>query len=631
MSTSDDPWVDEDAGASFDRTLFGRLLGYARPHARLFVLTFGVLAAVFALELALPALLRGAIDGPVQDALRARASAPETYEPAPHLRELWMWAGAYLACTALLFWLRAQEVAQLGRASQAVVHDLRARLFAHMQRMDLSWFDRRPTGSLVTRVTSDIENLNEMLTSGLVVLLFDVLKIAVVLVVLFTLDWRLASVVVALTPVLIGISLVFRGGARDAHRGVRKCLSDLNGYLQEALSGIRVVQVFRRERHVSQRFAGHLGRYLAANVRTVFLFALFFPAIDFVVTGIQGTSVWVGGELIVGQRLTYGLFLQFWFYLAMLLDPIRELGERYNILQSAFASAERVFGILDTRPSIAAPRGALAPAEFRGHVRFEHVSFAYPGGPPVLEDVSFEIAPGRTIAVVGATGAGKSTLVNLLLRFYDPTAGRITIDGIDLRELDLAVLRRHLGLVLQEDFLFTGSVRHNLVLDRAEVDEAALARALETSTASEVVARLPSGLDSPVAERGVTLSTGERELIAMARALAGDPRLVVLDEATSSVDSGTEARIERATRRLLRGRAALVIAHRLPTVREADEILVMHRGRLRERGTHAELLAQRGIYARLHAMQFRAEPAAPASAAAETKAAPASSPTGARR
>jgi ATP-binding cassette subfamily B protein len=473
-----------------------------------------------------------------------------------------------------------------------------------MQSLDLSFFDRRPTGALVTRVTSDVENLNEMFTSGIIVLMFDLLKVAFLLVILFTLDAELAFVVLAGTPFLIGISLAFRGGARNAHRAVRARLSRLNGYLQEVLQGIRVVQMFRRELEVSRRFAAHLAGYLKANLRTIFLFALFFPAIDFAVSAIQGSTLWVGGLSIVKGDLTYGEFVQFWFYVAMLVAPIRELGERYNILQSAFASAERIFDVLDTKPKVAdAPaRGAKQP--LIGHVRFENVSFTYDGTVEVLHDVSFEIPAGQTVAVVGATGAGKSTLVNLLLRFYDPTAGRITLDGVDLRELNLAELRRNFGLVLQEDFLFAGTVEENLVMDRPEVDEDSLELALEASRADEVIARLAGGLDARVAERGTTFSTGERQLLAIARALAGRPKIVILDEATASVDSGTEAKIEAATRELLAQRSALVVAHRLSTVRRADNILVMHRGKLREQGTHDELLAKGGIYARLYQLQF---------------------------
>ena len=598
-----DPHDDFVAGKSWDNHLMLRLLQYARPHAHLFAWSFVVLAGVFALDVLGPWMWRHVLDGPVQAAMNARALDPDA-DTSMHMSTFWKWIGAYLALVLGSIALRYFEIAQLNHTGQVVIADLRTKLFRHIQSLDLSFFDGRPTGSLVTRVTSDVENLNEMFTSGIVVLLFDLLKVVLLLALLFWLDWHLAAVVLAGTPVLIGISLYFRGGARDAHRAVRARLSRLNGYLQEVLQGVRVVQVFRREEQVSAKFADHLAHYLTANLRTIFLFAMFFPAIDFAATGIQAATLWVGGVSIVARELSYGEFVQFWFYVAMLVAPIRELGERYNILQSAFASAERVFQVLDTPAKVVGGPRVIEAAEVRGHVRFENVSFAYDGTTEVLSHVSFEIRPGETVAVVGATGAGKSTIVNLLLRFYEPAGGRITLDGIDLCELDLERLRSVFGLVLQEDFLFAGTVRENLVMDRLDVDEDALEIALDASRASELVDRLPGGLTAMVAERGATFSTGERQLLAMARALAGKPRIVILDEATASVDSNTESRIEDATDRLLAGRSALVVAHRLSTVRRADRILVMHRGQLRESGTHDELLAKDGIYARLHRLQF---------------------------
>lgn len=636
-SAGDDPFDDLVASKAWDSSLLRRMFAYARPHWSLFATSFLVLAVLFALDLAGPWVWRQALDGPIADAHAAREVGGAAADVAHEVQAFWIWVGAYLAIIALSIFFRYLEVAQLNKTGQVVIADLREQLFRHMQRLDLSFFDKRPTGALVTRVTSDVENLNEMFTSGIIVLLFDLLKVVALLGILFTLDWKLAVVVLSGTPFLIGVSLVFRGGARNAHRLVRARLSRLNGYLQEVLQGIRVVQVFRREKQVSARFGGLLHDYLLANLRTIFLFALFFPIIDLVVSAIQGSTLWVGGISISTGGLTYGEFVQFWFYVAMLVAPIRELGERYNVLQSAFASAERIFDILDTRsklksagrgPAVATAANALAdgsPADpaagngrlrrsdqragegMLGHVRFESVSFAYDAGVEVLSEVSFEIRPGETVAVVGATGAGKSTLVNLLMRFYDPTAGRISLDGVDLVEYDMDDLRRSCGLVLQEDFLFAGTIHENLVMEREDVSQESLELALEASRADELIGRLSGGIHAPVAERGATFSTGERQLLAIARALAGQPRIVILDEATASVDSGTEAQIEAATRQLLSGRSALVVAHRLSTVRRADRILVMHRGRLREEGTHDELLARNGVYARLYALQFSEE------------------------
>lgn len=598
------------ATKAWDSRLLWRLLSWARPHRKHFLFSAAILVALFAVALTGPYLWRLALDGPVKEMGEGGTDRQGALE------HLYVLAAAYAGLVAAHAVLSYFEVAQLARTGQLIIHDLRSALFAHIQTLDLSFVDERPTGSLVTRVTSDVENLSELFTSGLLVLFFDVFKILTLVALLFWVNQELALVVAALTPVLVIVSLLFRGGARRGFREVRAHLARLNGYLQEVLSGVRVVQVFRREARVSQRFDALLEPYLAANLKTIKLFALFFPAISLTVFAIQAAALKVGGTQLLGGELEFGAFYQFWIYLSMLVSPIRELGERYNVLQAAFASAERVFAILDSEPTVRAEPEHSTKASARSSpdlVRFEDVRFSYIEGTEILRGVSFSIPQGHTVAIVGPTGAGKSTIVNLLQRFHDPSAGRVLFNGEDLRAMDPRELRAACGLVLQDEFLFEGSVHENLVMGRSEVSEESLERALDMSYARDLTERLPDGLDEVLHERASQLSTGERQLLTIARALAGDPRLVILDEATSSVDSATEAKIEEATRNLLEGRSALVIAHRLSTIERADQILVLHRGEVREAGTHAELLRRGGLYARLYELQFSEEGEIPAS------------------
>ena len=611
MSETVDIHGDEIVSAkTLDYGLMRRLLPYATRHWPAFARSMGVLAAILACELVMGLLWKLAIDGPATSAVEQNAAALGI-DPAIQ-RSFIIIVLAYVACVVAKTCLSYLEVATLGRTGQLVVHDLRRDVFRHLVRLDVNWFDGRPTGSLVTRVTTDVENLSEMFTSGLVVIVFDLLKIVVILAVMFTISAKLALLTLLATPLMIAVSLLFRGGAREAFRMVRACASRQSGYLQEVLSGIRIVQAFGRESHVRAQYDELQENTYRAALKALLLFALFFPTITFVEALYKGGALWSFGTEVSEGRMTLGQFLQFWMYLYILLAPIRELGERYNVLQAAFASAERLFQILDTKSSITQPRDPVSAGRITaGHVRFEDVHFHYSPDVPVLRGVSFEIPPGHTVALVGATGAGKSTIVDLLLRFRDPVRGRITIDGVPLDQFAPAELRRHFGLVLQEDYLFHGTLRENLVMEREGVDEESLGIALEASRAGEVVSRREAGLESVVHERGAGYSQGERQLLAIARALAGNPHLVVLDEATASVDSGTEAWIEDATSRLLRGRSSLVVAHRLSTVRRADRILVLQHGELRESGTHDQLLAEDGLYARLYHLQFEGTARAP--------------------
>jgi len=595
-----DPVVDdlheETLGRAFDARMIARLAPFARAHLRPLLAGVAVLFVLFAAEVTAPYLLRLGVDGPIA---RGLASGDPGAEIVPFL----LHAGLFLLVLLLAGGFRYLEVSLMNRAGQGIVRDLRLALFEHFQRLPLAFYDRNAVGRLVTRVTSDVENVAEVFTAGAVLLLYDVVKVLGAGAVLLWIDVRLALVTFAFTPIVALVSLWFRGRARSSWREVRGALARLNAYLQEAISGIRVIQMFGQERKAKARFGEHVGRYRDANLRTVLYFALFFPLLDETIAGAWAAVLWVGGKEVLAGGLTIGLFLQFWWMMEYFFGPVRELGEKYNVMQAAMASAERVFRILDTEPTLAPPPAPRLPDRVRGAIEFDRVSFAYDGGPPVLRDVTFRVAPGETVAVVGPTGAGKSTLVSLLLRFYDVRDGSVRVDGLDVREWSPQELRRRIGLVLQDVFLFTGDVGENVRLGREEVSAERLSEAIRSVRADAVLERRGTGLATAVAERGVTFSAGERQLLAFARALAGEPAIVVLDEATANVDTETETRIREGIRTLLRGRTSLVIAHRLSTVKQADRILVLHRGEIREEGTHESLLRRGGLYARLYRIQ----------------------------
>ncbi len=600
MAASFDQYQDfETLGKAFDARLLRRLLPFTRPDLAAFALGLLLLFVITGLELLGPLILRHAIDGPVREGFAAA-------ERAPHLRALLLLAGLFLAAAALTLWARYQQLVILNRAGQRVLHRVRAAAFAHLQRLPVAFFDRNPTGRLVTRVTTDVETLNELFTSGAVTLIGDVVKILVFLAAAFFINPGLALIALLSVPVLAAAAAYFRGRALSAYRETRSAIARVNSYLGETIAGVQVLQASAREDKAFAVFAGHNRAFLCANLRTVLYFALFFPVVDGVSLAIQGGVFWRGGLDILGAHLTIGEFLQFWYYLNFIFEPLRELAERYNVLQSAMASAERLFKVLDAEPEAADAPRALAAEQLSGRVAFEDVRFAYRAGEPVLDGVSFSVQPGETVALVGATGGGKTTVTALLNRFYEPHSGRITIDGADIRTYRRAALRAALAYVPQDVFLFTGTVLDNLMMGGPGVTREQARAAARAIGAERLIQRLPDGYEQRLAERGANLSAGERQILSFARALAVDPAILILDEATANVDPETEEGIQRAIRTLLAGRTSIVVAHRLSTIRQAARILVLHRGRIREEGTHEQLLVRGGLYAALYHLQFAA-------------------------
>jgi ATP-binding cassette subfamily B multidrug efflux pump len=583
------PEEAEVQGRAYDARLVRRLLRYLGPYRRDLALSLALLLAIGLLELVGPYLTGVAID---------RFLTTGQWEGLGPLALL------YLGVLLLLFGLRYVQTYLLNRTGQRAMHDLRVELFAHLQRMGLRFFDRHPVGALMTRLTNDIEALNEALTSGVVAVLGDVITMVGISVVLVLLDWRLALITFLCLPLLYASSHWIQQRLRDSYRTIRVRLARLNANVQEAISGLAVIQLFGQERRALERFDALNRDHLAASQRSVLYFSLLFPVVGAVGAVATAAIVWYGGGQVLQGTLTLGVLVAFVQYLHRFYEPIRDLAEKYNIMQQAMTAAERIFGLLDQEPDIrdpARPRPLVAP---RGEIVFEHVWFAYEGEHWVLRDIALRIAPGERVAFVGATGAGKTSLISLLARFYDPQRGRILLDGVDLRELDQATLRHQLGIVLQDPFLFAGTLAHNIRLNDPTIDDARVREAARRVGAAAFIERLPGGYEHVVRERGAGLSTGQKQLIAFARALAHDPRvLLVLDEATSSVDAETEARISAALRELGRGRTVIAIAHRLSTVQEMDRIVVLHKGRVAEQGTHAELLARRGLYYRLWELQ----------------------------
>ena len=606
---------EEALGKPYDAALMRRLLRYLRPYLSLVVIAVLMLLLVAALQLAAPYLTQLAIDRAI---------------PARDLGLVRLLALAFLAANAAEFFLDYAQTVLTAVIGQRVMVDLRLEIFRKLQRLGVAFYDRNPVGRLMTRVTTDVETLNELFTSGVVALFGDVFTLGVIAAWMLVADWRLALASFVVIPFIYLAATVFRLRVRAAYREIRVRIARINAFLQEHLSGMRVVQLFGREARAAAAFDTVNRAHLDVNLASITIYALFFPVVE-LLTSIAVASLLVyGGARALDHTVTVGVLAAFLQLMRRFYRPLQDLSEKFNILQSAMASSERVFALLDERETVrdpAAPR--WLPRPVRGAVAFEDVWFRYPqstrggegrpgaaeaplegaGAPDdgwVLRGVSFTADPGRTVAIVGHTGAGKTTIINLLLRYYDVDRGRITVDGVDVRELAQDELRGLIGLVQQDIFLFTGDIRTNIRLD-APVSDAAVEEAARRVGADRLIARLPAGYDHRLDERGQNLSVGERQLLAFARALAVDPAILVLDEATSSVDAQAEEQIQSAIAELMRGRTSLVIAHRLSTVQHADAILVLHHGRLMEQGTHRELFERNGLYRRLYQLQLGAD------------------------
>jgi ATP-binding cassette subfamily B multidrug efflux pump len=596
---------EEALGKAYDSRLMRRLLGYMRPYKWRVAFALALVAVVTPLELAPPALFGRVIDKYLVPA----TSNGFSVSAARH--GVLLISAIYLLVLAFDFLAQYIQIRIMQRVGQQTMYDMRTEIFGHLQRLPMTYFDRNPVGRLMTRVTTDVDALNDLFAAGVVTMINDFFLLAVMAILLFTIDKWLAVDALAVLPFIFVVTLIFRKYVRDANRKIRTAIARINAFLQEYISGMSVVQLFNRERKAREEFKRRNKDNMLAWRDAILAYALFYPAVEFLSFATIALIYWSGGNRILHGTLTLGVLIAFTMYAQRFFRPIQDLSEKFNILQSAMAASERIFKLLDEPITIDTNPNAQKLIAPRGEIEFRNVWFSYkdvaePSDEDcVLRDVSFCISAGQTFAIVGHTGAGKTTLISLLLRFYDIQRGQILLDGIDIRLLDLQELRKQFGIVLQDPFLFTGTIETNVRLGTPGITRRDVEEALREVGLGEYVSTLPQGVGTEVNERGSTLSVGQRQLISFARALAHNPRFLILDEATSSVDTKTELQIREALGRLLSGRTALVIAHRLSTIQHADRILVFHKGRLREQGAHQELLAQRGIYFRLYQLQYK--------------------------
>jgi len=596
---------EEKLGKLYDAHLTRRLLKYMHPYRRHVALAVSITLGVTAMELVGPYLFHVAIDDYILPGFAA------TISHSAALAGLWWTVVVYAGSIVGGFGLQYIQVRIMQWVGQETMYDLRKEIFEHLQRLPMSFYDRTPVGRLVTRATTDVDALNDLFAAGVVAMLNDFVLLFSMAAVLFRWHPYLALATLSPLPLMIVLTYFFRNKVRDANRRIRTAIARINGFLQEHVSGMAVVQLFNRERKSQRQFAELNRIHMVAYKDAIDAFAFFYPAVEFLSMLGVALLYWIGGVRVINGTLEIGVLIAFMIYAQRFFRPIQDLSEKFNILQSAMAASERIFKLLDEPVTIVSPERVHSLPAPRGEIEFRNVWFAYHGGATpkedewVLRDVSFRVEPGQTLAIVGHTGAGKTTIIQLLLRFYDIQRGQILLDGVDIREMELQDLRRLFGIVLQDPFLFTGTLESNVKLGTETIDRTTAERALHEVGLGPFVESLPQGIETAVTERGATLSVGQRQLVSFARALAHNPKFLILDEATSSVDTKTELLIREALDRLLEGRTSVVIAHRLSTIQHAHRILVFHKGRLREQGSHQELLALRGIYYRLYQLQYK--------------------------
>jgi len=603
---------EEEGARSFDPHLARRLLRYLRPYRVRAGVSVVLVIFSSVLEVIGPAIIAIGIDlfvKPVSGGNVVGLSKWAGDWLASHgfvlqrIEGINVAAGLYLATLVAGFTVLYSQMVLMNLMGQYIMYDLRKQIFEHLQRLDVQFFDRNPVGRLMTRVTTDVDALNDMFTAGFVAIFGDIFVLVGIVLVLFRMNWRMAAVLFSITPGIILVSMWFRRGARITYRAVRARIAAINAFLQEHISGMSTVQLFNREEAEAMKFDHLNARHRDANIDSIFYYAIFYPVIELIETVGIALIVWYGGGQVLRNTLSIGALIAFFTYAQRFYEPISDLSEKYNILQAAMAASERIFKLLDTPVKIA-DAGTLDPGEFRS-IEFRNVWFAYTESDWVLKNVSFRVDRGERIAVVGHTGAGKTTVTALLLRFYEPQRGEILINGTDIRRFSLESLRALFAIVQQDFFLFNGTVGDNISLGDTSISAETVKIAAERVQADRFIARLPEGYASEVRERGAGFSVGEKQLLSFARALAFNPPVLILDEATSSIDTETEHLIQQAIQTLLEGRTSIVIAHRLSTIRSADTILVFHHGEIRERGTHEELMATNGLYRKLYEIQYR--------------------------